>query len=123
MNMNWFNRDSVLSFALGFVVIWFGLGELFQPSEWVGFAPAFLGKGTLAIDLVLVHGIVLSVAGIMVIFNFYRKYAAMVLVMVFAEIVLDLIIKSGLSAIVVRDIGLWGMAIALSIDNTQTQIN
>lgn len=109
------NQTNIIAYALAFVVLWFGLSELFAPKDWVGFAPVFLGEGTLALALVVVHGITLSLCGLMLISNFYRRVAAAVLVIIFTEIVIDLIIGGIATDIVVRDIGLWGMAVALVI--------
>ncbi len=107
------NQTTIISYFLGFVVLWFGLGEIFNTKDWVGFAPVFLGTGMLAFAAVIIHGIILSVSGLMVVFNFHRKIGAGILALVFAEIVIDLIIGQVASDIIIRDIGLWGMALAL----------
>lgn len=107
------NQTNIISYALGFVVLWFGISEIIKPTDWIGFAPVFLGTGALVYAAVIIHGILLTISGLMLVFNFYRRVAAFVLVLIFTEIIIDLIIGSIASDIIIRDIGLWGMALAL----------
>lgn len=107
------NPEHILSYALGFVVAWFGLNEVLRPQEWVTFAPAFLGDGTFALTLVVLHGIVLVSCALLLFFNVYRKIAATILALIFVEVIFGLVTQTGLSDIAVRDIGLCGMAIGL----------
>lgn len=103
----------VLSYALAFVVSWFGINEILSPVDWVTFAPSFLGGGALATDLVVFHGIILTTCAILLVFNYYRWIAASVLVLVFAEVITELIVVTGLSDLAVRDIGLGGTALGI----------
>ncbi len=105
--------ENILSYALGFVVAWFGLNEIFAPQEWVAFAPSFLGSGTFALTLVVFHGVVLASSALLLFFNIHRRIAASVLVLVFVEVIIGLVLQTGLSDIAVRDIGLCGMALGL----------
>ena len=107
--------ENILSYFLGFVVGWFGINEILAPQEWVTFAPSFLGTGTFAVGLVVMHGIILVSCAILLFFNVYRRIAGIVLALIFAEVVIDLIAQTGLSDIAVRDIGLGGMSIALAM--------
>jgi hypothetical protein len=115
-----FTPNNVISWALAFVAAWFGLHELFQPGDWVVFAPAFLGQGSFAIALVIVHGIILTTCAFFLVLNYYRRVAGIVLVLVFIEIITGLIFASGFSDIAVRDIGLLGMALAISISGQKS---
>ncbi|MDE2030753.1 MAG: hypothetical protein KGI58_00635 [Patescibacteria group bacterium] len=105
--------ENILSYAIGFVVVWFGLHEMFNPQDWVTFAPPFLGDGALANNLVVLHGIILTSCGILLFINSYRHVVSIILSLVFIEIILTLVTQTGLSDIAVRDIGLFGMAISL----------
>jgi hypothetical protein len=107
--------ETTLSWALAFVVAWFGLNEIFAPAEWVTFAPAFLGDGTLALDLVVLHGTVLTVCALMLVLNYHRAIAGAVLTLIFCEVVLGLLTTTGLSDIAVRDIGLLGASLSLAL--------
>ncbi|MDR3572158.1 MAG: hypothetical protein P4L81_08330 [Candidatus Pacebacteria bacterium] len=108
------NPENILSYALGFVVSWFGLNEIFWPQEWVTFAPPFLGDGTLAVSLVVLHGIVLASCALLLFTDTYRRYAAALLALVFLEVIVDLTTQTGLSDIAVRDVGLCGMSTGLA---------
>ena len=83
--------ENILSYGLGFVAAWFGLNEIFFPQEWVTFAPPFLGTGTLAVSLVVVHGMVLSGCALLLFSNVYRKIAATILALIFAEVIIGLV--------------------------------
>lgn len=113
--MKWLNRNSILSFFLAFVLAWFGIHELFTPVDWVVFVPSFLGGGSLATASVTIHGIVLIVCALMLIFDYHRRLASGIVAIMFAEIIFTLLKSSGLSDVAVRDIGLLGMAIANSL--------
>ena len=108
------NPENIFSYALGFVVVWFGLNEILAPQEWVTFAPPIFGTGTLALTLVVVHGIVLVSCALLLFFAVCRRIAAAVLVLVFVEVIVGLVTQTGLSDIAVRDIGLCGMALGLA---------
>ncbi|MDE1925091.1 MAG: hypothetical protein KGH79_02840 [Patescibacteria group bacterium] len=112
---NAINPENIFSYALGFVVAWFGLNEVFAPQEWATFAPPFLGDGTLAISLVVIHGIILASCALLLFFNLYRRTAAAILALMFVEIIVGLVTQTGLSDIAVRDIGLCGMAVGLAL--------
>ena len=107
------NPENIFSYALGFVVAWFGLNEIFAPQEWVTFVPKFLGDGTFALIMVVIHGIILTSCALLLFFKIYRKIAAGILALMFAQIIIELITQTGLSDIAVRDIGLCGTAIGL----------
>lgn len=109
------NPENVLSYALGFVVAWFGLNEIFAPQDWVTFAPPFLGTGTFAVSLVIVHGVVLASCALLLFFNLYRRIAAAILALIFVEVVVGLVTQTGLSDIAVRDIGLCGLSVGLAL--------
>lgn len=109
------NPENILSYTLGFVVAWFGLNEVLVPQEWATFAPSFLGSGTLVIGVVVLHGVILTSCALLLFFNTYRRVAAAVLALIFVEVIIGLVMQTGLSDIAVRDIGLCGMAIGLAL--------
>ncbi len=114
--MSKINREEVLAYSLSFVVFWFGINEVLTPGGWRGMVPVFLG-GFVPKYLVLAHGTVLILCGLGMLFNFYRRVAAIVLCLLLIEIVVSLLMMGGLSAVAVRDIGLLGMAFALTLKN------
>jgi hypothetical protein len=104
---------TILSWSLALVLFYFGLNEIISPQNWIAFAPAFVGTGTLAVILVTLHGIVLAAVGVMLVLNYYRRVASAVLVLLFIEITANLILQGGISDIAIRDFGLLGAAAAL----------
>ena len=111
------NRENILSYALGFVVLWFGINEVMNPAAWSVFVPEFLGTGEWINTLVLLHGILLIISGLGLIFNFYRRLFAGIVAILLLGVIFSLISVSGLDEIAVRDIGLLGIAIALALKN------
>ena len=109
----WLNQEAVLSYSLAFVAIWFGLNEMLYPQTWVDFAPAWLGTGKLAYYLVLAHGFVLFDAGVMLVINFHRRIAALILTLILTEIIVTLVMQQVSMDIIVRDVGVLGLALAL----------
>lgn len=111
------NRENVLSYFLGAVVIWFGAQELMAPAEWASFVPDFVVKfinnESLVNYLVMGHGAVLALAGLALIFNGKRRVAAAVIALFILAIIGSLFQSSGVTATLVRDVGLFGMALAL----------
>lgn len=112
--MSKIKQKTILSFFLGFVVIWFGIQEVTSPGHWVAFVPHFLGAGQTLVHLVVIHGVVLLAAGIALVFGIYRRFAAAVVTLMLLQIVVTLLFAEGLDEISVRDIGLFGAALALA---------
>ena len=114
------NVEQVISYALAFVVVWFGTNEIFAPGDWAAFVPSFLGTDSLALSLVVVHGLLLTASGLLLAFNFYRRIGAIVLALMLAEIIVSLLVESGLTDVAARDIGLLGIAVALALPSPST---
>ncbi len=113
--MSKLNRENILSLFLGFVVIWFGIQEVTNPEDWTVFIPSFLGNIMAATTLVTIHGIILIAAGLSLGLGWHRRLAAGIIALMLASIIVTLFSGEGLSEIVVRDIGLFGAALALSM--------
>lgn len=109
------NRGTILSLFLAFVVIWFGVNEVIHPENWVSFIPEFADIGIDFSYLVIVHGIVLVLSGLAVAFDWNRRVAAGIIFLMILAVVLSFLSDGGLSSIAVRDIGLLGMALALTL--------
>ncbi len=107
------NTEIILSFFLAFVVLWFGINEILYTQDWIGLVPGVLKNAFPVNFLVLFHGMTLTVCGLALVFNIYRKIAAAVIAFLLLEIIINFLFVSGLSGVAVRDIGLLGMAIAI----------
>lgn len=116
--MSRLNTETILSLFLGFVVIWFGYNEVTNPEAWGVYVPSFIGAtGAMLNNLVMAHGAVLVLSGLAIIFNFHRKAGASVIALMLLSIVITLVMGAGLDDVAVRDIGLFGMALALALKN------
>lgn len=104
---------TVARVALGLVLLWFGLHELFQPSLWTGYVPALPSTSHLALGLVVVHGWVLVMLGVALCLGVAIRLAAALSALALLEIVLSLTFTGGLSDIVARDLGVFGLAVAV----------
>ena len=98
---------------LGFVLAWFGYHELVQPSLWTGYVPV-VSTSSLAVLLVLAHGWLLLMLSVALIAGIAVRPAAGVSVVLLLEIVVSLAVSSGLSDLVLRDVGVLGLAVCLT---------
>jgi len=113
MNTTAKTSDLILRYALAFVVIWFGINEIFATSKWLSYVPHFLGTGALAYDLVIFHGIVLCLAGILLALGWQTRIVAAIVALMLLDIVINFLFTSGLNSVAIRDVGLFGAALSL----------
>ncbi|MGH7691295.1 MAG: hypothetical protein ACREOA_01105 [Candidatus Dormibacteria bacterium] len=99
--------------ALGLVLLWFGLHELLQPSLWTGYVPIITGTSQLALGLVLGHGWVLLMLGMALMLGIAPRLAAALSALLLLEIVVSLSVTAGVSDLVARDLGVFGLAVAV----------
>lgn len=104
---------AVARVALGVVLLWFGIHELIQPSLWTGYVPAVPSTSHLALGLVLVHGWALVVLGVALSLGVATRLAAALSALALIEIVLSLSLTGGVTDIVARDLGVFGLAVAV----------
>lgn len=105
-------QSSLASWALAFVLAWFGASEIISPANWVSFVPDFLNNASVN-SLVIAHGILLTLAALLIALNFWRRIFAAIAALMLASIVFTLISQNGLNPVAVRDIGLFGLALSL----------
>ncbi len=98
---------------LGLVFAWFGYHELVSPKLWTGYVPILSPTSLPATLAVLMHGWVLVVLAGSLILGVLPRTAAAIGALLMLEIVVALSIH-GLNDIVVRDIGVLGLAIVVS---------
>jgi uncharacterized membrane protein YphA (DoxX/SURF4 family) len=98
---------------LGLVLAWFGYHELVAPGQWTGYVPALAGTSAFAQVLVLAHGWLLVVLAVALVAGVAPKVAAAAASVLLVEIVVSLIASGGLSDLVLRDVGVLGLAVAL----------
>ncbi|HET8559310.1 MAG TPA: hypothetical protein VFL69_02205 [Marmoricola sp.] len=99
---------------LALVLGWFGYHELVQPSVWTGYVPLVPTTSSLAVLLVLAHGWLLLVLAVAMAAGIAVRAVAAVAVLVLLEIVVALTVTAGLSDLVLRDLGVLGLAACLT---------
>lgn len=104
--------------CLGLVLAWFGYHELVQPSLWTGYVPV-VSRSSLAVLLVLAHGWVLLMLAAAMITGIAVRAVAAISLALLLEIVVSLTVTGGLSDLVLRDVGVLGLALCLTADTKQ----
>ncbi len=103
---------------LGLVLAWFGYHELVQPSLWTGYVPVVSGS-TLLVLLVLAHGWLLLMLAVAMLAGIAVRAVAAVAVVLLLQIVTALALSNGLSDLVLRDVGVLGLAVCLTATTRQ----
>ena len=112
----------VMRVFLGFVLLWFGVNEILDPRYWSGYVPLLVANFLpFNINLfVQMHGVVLALLALSLFFKFYIRYTGIITLGVLLSIIGGLITIDGFSEIVVRDIGLFGLALAIWLQNIKS---
>lgn len=106
---------------MGFVLLYFGINELFDPSYWGGYVPPIvLQFFPFSVNVfVQSHGLVLSLLGLCLFFKIQMRVVGFLTMIVLLSIIGGLIMTQGFTEIVARDIGLFGLALALWLHDIQ----
>ena len=99
---------------LGLVLAWFGYHELVTPALWTGYVPVVSAASSFAVVLVLAHGWLLLVLSVAMIAGIAPRAVAAVAAILLLEIVISLTVSGGLSDLTLRDVGVLGLAVALT---------
>jgi uncharacterized membrane protein YphA (DoxX/SURF4 family) len=96
------------------VLGWFGYHELVQPSLWTGYVPGLSPASSMAVLAVLAHGWVLLMLAVALMAGIATRIAAGIAAITLLEIVVSLTVTAGLSDLMLRDVGVLGLAICLT---------
>jgi uncharacterized membrane protein YphA (DoxX/SURF4 family) len=99
---------------LGLVLAWFGYHELVTPSLWTGYVPVVSAASSFAVLLVLAHGWLLLMLAVAMIAGIAPRIVAAAAAVLLLEIVISLTVTGGLSDLTLRDVGVLGLAVALT---------
>ena len=99
---------------LGLVLAWFGYHELVQPALWTGYVPLLAFRSTAATVLVLAHGWVLMMLAVALVAGLVVRMAAGLTAILILQIVITLTVTGGLTDLTMRDVGVLGLALALT---------
>ena len=105
---------TVARVLLGLVLMWFGYHELVDPLLWTGYVHVLPATSHVAEVLVLGHGWLLVMLAVAIVVGIAPRLSAAIAVLLMAEIVISLIATGGLSDLVLRDVGVLGLAIAIT---------
>ena len=105
---------TIARWLLALVLGWFGYHELAQPSLWTGYVPVLATSSSLAVILVLAHGWLLLLLSVAMFAGIAIRAVAAVTVLLLLEIVISLTVTTGLSDLVLRDVGVLGLATCLT---------
>lgn len=104
---------AILRIGLGITFVWIGVYIVQDPLSWSGYIQPWVRKFLLASpeQVMFVNGLFDITLGALLLFNIWTWFASL-LAAIHLVIVL---IASGINSITVRDIGLLGAALALSL--------
>ncbi len=111
-------RHIISRLALSVLFLGIGLWEIIQPQYWSTFIPKFLTSIASANALVGIHGVVLLIIGIAVLLGAYLRIAAILASLVMIEVIAAIILESGFSDLLIRDLSVLFLAISLIFDDT-----
>ncbi len=98
-----------LSAGLGIVFLWIGIDIVRHPDSWIGYLPASIPFGierTVALKINAIFDIAL---GALLIVRWWPKIAAILAI----GHLIGIIATQGIDAVIIRDVGLLGSALAL----------
>ena len=103
---------------MGFTLGWFGGLQVRSQSDWVDFVPDFISRLSPVADsyLIFLHGslLLLAAAGIFIGLRFVA--ASLLATALLSFIIFALIVDGGSVNLIVRDIGILGLAVGLVFD-------
>lgn len=109
------NYPLIMRLFLAFVYLWFGIAEILNPRYWSGYVPQMVREflPIPILSLVQGHGAILAFLGLCFLFRFQLRYTGVLAMLVLLSIIGGLISMNGFDEIVVRDIGLFGLALSI----------
>ncbi len=123
MHLNFLDRFSpysplILRAGLAFVFIYFGWSGLMNTQMWVSLVPAWTGVFGSAYTLVKIHGVFELVLGLTLLFGFYTRLSAALLLLSLLQTLT--ILTWG--PVLVRDIGLTLALLSIVLAKTTPKI-
>ncbi len=104
--------------ATGLVMGTFGAWELLAPSQWTEYVPPIPAARLEAVPLVLAHGWILFVLAAAAWINFLPGVTAWLAVAMLTEVVAGLLWGTGISATIIRDVGVLALALVWALEET-----
>lgn len=113
----------IMRVFLAFVFVWFGISEISNPVYFSGYIPSSVSN--LGLDenlLIQIHGVFLVFLSFCLIFKFYLRFTGLLAILVLLQIIFGLLLisKFEINEIIVRDIGVLGLAIAVWLQSIKS---
>ncbi|HVS79748.1 MAG TPA: DoxX family membrane protein [Candidatus Paceibacterota bacterium] len=99
-------RDFLQRLGPSSILVVFGVWEIIDPAYWASYLPGFAANFGHPEAQVVVHGCILAVLGLALLFNFHTRLAAILSTLVLLSIVFSLLLEGGWNEIVMRDISI-----------------
>ena len=112
-------RHILTRLAVAQVLIIFGIWEIVQPVYWNSFVPAFVSSFMNINLFVQLHGIFILILGIAILIGAYLRISAALAALTTLAVIVFLLVSSGFSDIIVRDIVIVLVAASLVFDDTR----
>lgn len=110
MNYGKYNWPNLcLSIGLGIVFFWIGVDILRHPDSWIGYIPSNLPVHIPTTSLLKANGVFDMALGLLLILRMWPKIIAFLA----AGHLIAIIATQGVDAVIIRDVGLLGGALAL----------
>ena len=101
----------LLRCGLGLVFAWIGVDILRHPETWIGYVPAELPVGLTREVALKLNGVLDIALGLLLIGDKVPKITAVVA----ALHLIGILVTQGINAVIIRDVGLLGAALALLV--------
>lgn len=98
-----------MSWGLGIVFAWIGIDMFRHPDAWIGFLPLTLPLGMSRETGLQLSSVLDIVLGILLVLRWWPKTVAAIA----SAHLIGILVTSGIDAVLIRDVGLLGVALAL----------
>ena len=112
-------RHILTRLAVAQVLIIFGIWEIVQPVYWNSFVPAFVSSFMNINLFVQLHGIFILILGVAILIGAYLRISATLAALTTLAVIVFLLISSGFSDIIVRDVVIVLAAASLVFDDVK----
>ena len=110
-------RHILTRLAVAQVLIIFGIWEMVQPVYWNSFVPSFVSSFMNINLFVQLHGAFILILGVAILVGAYLRVSAVLAVLTTLAVIVFLLISSGFSDIIIRDIVIVLAAASLIFDD------
>ena len=112
-------RHILTRLAVAQVLIIFGIWEIVQPVYWNSFVPTFVSSFMNINLFVQLHGIFILILGVAILIGAYLRISATLAALTTLAVIVFLLISSGFSDIIVRDVVIVLAAASLVFDDVK----